>query len=204
MTPGWHSRIQRKTALIVVPAGSCTSSIRCSGDNGQYILTSHQVTVGPIRTVLHILEHRAHQTESTKMRSRGWRRGRLIRCRTHCWPAFIERSPGRKERTCCPPESRHEVEAIAADPKPSTVSWCQRHGDQLQAMPFSHYSVIHLALHGYVDPEIPDRSALVSLHSRSHRRRLLPIREIRNLHLNASWSRSLLQHRRRASREKKA
>jgi len=61
------------------------------------------------------------------------------------------------------PESRHEVEAIAADlPKPSTILL----GDSatktnFKQLPLGQFSVIHLALHGYVDPEIPDRSALV-------------------------------------------
>jgi len=47
--------------------------------------------------------------------------------------------------------------------------------------------VIHLALHGYVDPEIPDRSALVfAPQQQATDDGLLQIREIRNLHLNAS------------------
>jgi CHAT domain-containing protein len=47
--------------------------------------------------------------------------------------------------------------------------------------------VIHLALHGYVDPEIPDRSALVfAPQPQSTDDGLLQIREIRNLHLNAN------------------
>jgi CHAT domain-containing protein len=47
--------------------------------------------------------------------------------------------------------------------------------------------VIHLALHGYVDPEIPDRSALVfAPQQQPTDDGLLQIREIRNLHLNAS------------------
>jgi CHAT domain-containing protein len=56
-----------------------------------------------------------------------------------------------------------------------------------EQLPLGHTSVIHLALHGYVDPEIPDRSALVFAPQQPARDDgLLQIREIRNLHLNAS------------------
>ena len=54
-------------------------------------------------------------------------------------------------------------------------------------LPLGHASVIHLALHGYVDPEIPDRSALVfAPQQQAADDGLLQIRDIRNLHLNAS------------------
>ena len=44
--------------------------------------------------------------------------------------------------------------------------------------------MIHLALHGYVDPEIPDRSALVfAPQQQAGDDGLLQIRDIRNLHL---------------------
>jgi CHAT domain-containing protein len=85
------------------------------------------------------------------------------------------------------PESRHEVETIATDlPKPSTILL----GDQasesnFKQLPLSQYNVIHLALHGYVDSEIPDRSALVFAPENSAQSDgLLQVREIRGLHLN--------------------
>ena len=56
-----------------------------------------------------------------------------------------------------------------------------------EQLPLSQFSVIHLALHGYVDPEIPDRSALVfAPQQQAMDDGLLQIGEIRNLHLNAS------------------
>ena len=54
-------------------------------------------------------------------------------------------------------------------------------------LPLSQYNVIHLALHGYVDPEFPDRSALVfAPQQQPTDDSLLQVREIRNLRLNAS------------------
>ena len=53
-------------------------------------------------------------------------------------------------------------------------------------LPLSQYNVIHLALHGYVDPEISDRSALVfAPENPAKNDGLLQVREIRNLRLNA-------------------
>jgi CHAT domain-containing protein len=53
-------------------------------------------------------------------------------------------------------------------------------------LPLSQYNVIHLALHGYVDPEISDRSALVfAPENPAKNDGLLKVRDIRNLRLNA-------------------
>ena len=47
--------------------------------------------------------------------------------------------------------------------------------------------MIHLALHGYVDPEYPDRSALVFAPEQPHTDDgLLQVLEIRDLRFNAS------------------
>jgi CHAT domain-containing protein len=52
-------------------------------------------------------------------------------------------------------------------------------------LPLNEYRVIHLALHGYADPEFPDRSALVfAPRSSPGDDGLLQVREIRNLSLN--------------------
>lgn len=81
------------------------------------------------------------------------------------------------------------VETIAGDlPKPSTILL----GDQatetaFKRLPLNQYSVIHLALHGYADPEFPDRSALVfAPEARPTDDGLLQVREIRHLPINAS------------------
>ncbi len=96
--------------------------------------------------------------------------------------------PERRELVALP-ESRNEVETIAGDlPKPSTILL----GDhatkaEFKRLPLNQYAVIHLALHGYADPEFPDRSALVfAPHSSAADDGLLQVREIRTLPLNTN------------------
>jgi len=87
------------------------------------------------------------------------------------------------------PESRNEVETIATDlPKPSTILLGgQATETNFKRLPLRRYNVIHLALHGYVDPEFPDRSALVfAPEKRPIDDGLLQVRDIRQLRLNAS------------------
>jgi CHAT domain-containing protein len=96
--------------------------------------------------------------------------------------------PNKRELVALP-ESRYEVETIAADlPKPSTVLLGARATEtNFKQLPLNQYKVIHLALHGYVDPEYPDRSALVFAPEEPHTDDgLLQVREIRDLRFNAS------------------
>jgi hypothetical protein len=159
-------------------------------DNGHYILASHLVSVVPSGTVLHMLEHRAQQTEEANLPYVGvaaW----TTDSPPHTLLASIHRAVSGPERSelVALPESRHEVEAIAADlPKPSTILLgASATETNFKQLPLGQFSVIHLALHGYVDPEIPDRSALVfAPQAQPTDDGLLQIREIRNLHLNAS------------------
>jgi CHAT domain-containing protein len=87
------------------------------------------------------------------------------------------------------PESRHEVESIAADlPKPDTVLLGTAATEtQFKHLPLSQYNVLHLALHGYADMEYSDRSALVfAPEEHGPDDGLLQIREIRSLPLKAN------------------
>jgi CHAT domain-containing protein len=87
------------------------------------------------------------------------------------------------------PESRHEVESIAADlPKPYTVLLGTAATEtQFKHLPLSQYNVLHLALHGYADIEYSDRSALVfAPEGHGPDDGLLQIREIRSLPLKAN------------------
>ena len=84
------------------------------------------------------------------------------------------------------PESRNEVESIAAlMPRPPMIllghAATKEHFRQL---PLGEYRVLHLALHGVVDPIFPDRSALVFAPSPNDDGRL-EARDIRQLHLHA-------------------
>jgi CHAT domain-containing protein len=86
------------------------------------------------------------------------------------------------------PESRAEVEEIAhLLPTPNTVLLgAQATETNFKSLPLVEYRVVHLALHGYADPEYPDRSALVfAPQDKPTDDGLLQVREIRRLHLNA-------------------
>jgi CHAT domain-containing protein len=86
------------------------------------------------------------------------------------------------------PESRHEVETIAAAlPKPSTIHLGDRATEtNFKQLPLSQYNVIHLAHHGYVDPDISVRSAPVfAPENPAKSDGLLQVHEIRNLRVNA-------------------
>jgi CHAT domain-containing protein len=182
---------KKKQALIVVPDGKLhLLPFSALATNGQYVLTSHLVSVVPSGTVLHILEHRALQNPKDNLPYVGvaaW----TTNSPPHTLLASIHRAvsgPERRELVALP-ESRHEVETIAGDlPKPSTILLgAKATKTNFEQLPLGHTSVIHLALHGYVDPEIPDRSALVfAPQQQAADDGLLQIRDIRNLHLNAS------------------
>ena len=81
------------------------------------------------------------------------------------------------------------MESIATDlPPPKTILLGgQATETDFKRLPLGQYEVIHLALHGYADPEFPDRSALVfAPENPPIDDGLLQVREIRQLHLNAS------------------
>lgn len=180
-----------KQALIVVPDGKLhLLPFSALAEKGRYILTSHLVSVVPSGTVLHILEHRALQNQKESLPYVG-----VAAWTTNSPPrtllASVRRAisgPERRELVALP-ESRHEVETIAADlPKPSVILLGGKATKtNFEQLPLGQTNVIHLALHGYVDPEIPDRSALVfAPQQQAMDDGLLQIRDIRNLHLNAS------------------
>ena len=180
-----------KQDLIVVPDGKLhLLPFAALADEGHYLLTSHRVSVIPSGTVLHILRHRENLTTKDELPyvgvaawSSGSSKGALL--------AAIRRAvsgPAIREFVALP-ESQHEVEAIAADlPRPSTILLGpQATETEFKHLPLGQFNVIHLALHGYTDPEYPDRSALVfAPEQHGTDDGLLQVREIRKLHLNAN------------------
>jgi CHAT domain-containing protein len=182
--------LRDKRELIVVPDGKLhLLPFSALVNSGQYILTSHLVTVVPSGTVLNILRHRSDQVIRDDLPYVGvaaW----ISKAPPTTLIARVRRAISGPERSqlVALPESRYEVETIATDlPKPSTILLGDRATEtNFKQLPLSQYSVIHLALHGYVDPEIPDRSALVFAPENSAQNDgLLKVREIRDLHLNA-------------------
>jgi CHAT domain-containing protein len=114
--------------------------------------------------VLHILRHRANETASDELPYVGvapW----TTNSTQSTLLASIRRAvsgPERKELIALP-ESQPEVETIGSDlPRPNTILLGSSATEtNFKRLPLSQYNVVHLALHGYVDPEFPDRSALV-------------------------------------------
>ena len=188
---GGMPEFKEKHALIVVPDGKLQLLPFAALVNaGQYILTSHLVTVAPSGTVLDLLRHRVDQVHRDDLPYVG------VAAWTSKAPpttllASIRRAvsgPERREFIALP-ESRYEVQTIGADlPKPSTILLGSHATETaFRQLPLSQYNVIHLALHGFADPEFPDRSALVfAPEEPAIDDGLLQVREIRQLHLDAS------------------
>jgi CHAT domain-containing protein len=182
---------KEKHDLVVVPDGKLhLLPFSALAENGQYVLVSHRLTVAPSGTVLDMLSRRAAQPVRNDLPYVGvaaWISKPLPRTLL----AAIHRAiSGPERRELVPlPESRNEVETIASDfPKPNTILLGDHATETaFKRLPLSHYKVIHLALHGYADPEFPDRSALVfAPQSSPVDDSLLQVREIRTMHLNAS------------------
>ncbi|MHB2006573.1 MAG: CHAT domain-containing protein [Acidobacteriaceae bacterium] len=188
---GGIPEFREKQAVIVVPDGKLhLLPFSALADTGQYILATHLVSVAPSGTVLDILKHRADQTARDDLPYLG------VAAWTSKPPpttliAAIRRTvsgPEREELVALP-ESRNEVETIAADlPRPGTILLGDHATEtDFKRLPLSQYNVIHLALHGYADSEFPDRSALVfAPENPPLDDGLLQVREIRRLSLNAS------------------
>jgi len=187
---GGIPELKDKRELIVVPDGKLhLLPFSALVNGGQYVLTSHLVTVAPSGTVLNMLRHRSDQVVRDDLPYVGvaaW----ISKAPPNTVLARVHRAISGPERSqlVALPESRHEVEAIATVlPKPSTILLGDHATEtNFKQLPLSQYNVIHLALHGYVDPEISDRSALVfAPENPAKDDGLLQVREIRNLRLNA-------------------
>jgi len=182
---------REKPDLIVVPDGELHFLPFAALINaGQYVLASHQVSVVPSGTVLDVLHHREQEVSFLHERSylgvAAWTSprppGALL--------AFIRRaiSGPEKSELVALPESKYEVETIANDlPQPETVLLGSSATETaFEGLPLERYNVIHLALHGYADPEFPDRSALVFAPNPPISDGFLEVRDIRRLPLHAS------------------
>ncbi len=187
---GGISEFKSKRQLIVVPDGKLhLLPFAALVNAGKYILTSHQVTVAPSGTVFCILRSRSDEVIRDGLPYVGvaaW----ISKTPPSTFLARIKRAVSGPERSelVALPDSEHEVETIATDlPRPSTILLGEHATEtNFKELPLGRYNVIHLALHGYVDPEIPDRSALVfAPESPATDDGLLQVREIRGLHLNA-------------------
>ncbi len=189
---GGIPELKDKQKLIVVPDGKLhLLPFSALSNGGHYVLNSYVVSVAPSGTVFHILRHRENQIVRDNLPYVGVAAWTTNSSPPRKFLASVLRAvsgPERKELIALP-ESRHEVETIAADlPKPNTILLGEDATEtNFKRLPLSQYNVVHLALHGYVDPEFPDRSALVfAPEQQSTDDSLLQVREIRHLHLNAN------------------
>jgi CHAT domain-containing protein len=183
--------LKERRALIVVPDGNLhLLPFSALMNQGHYVLTSHLVTVSPSGTVLHFLTHRADRVSHDDLPYVGVAAWTSKPPATTLLASIRRAVTGTNKRELVAlPESRYEVETIAADlPKPSTVLLGARATEtNFKRLPLNQYNVIHLALHGYVDPEYPDRSALIFAPELPHTDDgLLQVREIRDLRFKAS------------------
>jgi len=187
---GGISEFKNKDDLIVVPDGKLhLLPFAALVNAGKYVLSSHQVTVAPSGTVLTILRHRSKEAIRDDLPYVGvaaWTSNPIPTTLL----ARVRRAisgPERRELVALP-ESEREVKTIATDlPRPSTILLGDHATEtNFKRLPLGQYNVIHLALHGYVDPEISDRSALVfAPENPATDDGLLQVREIRGLRLNA-------------------
>jgi len=176
--------------LIFVPDGKLhLLPFAALADSGQYLAGSRTVSVAPSGTVLDLLRHRDNGSGHPNLPYIGvaaW----ISKPPPITLIASIRRAisgPDRRQLVALP-ESRNEVESIATDfPPPKTILLgAQATETDFKRLPLGQYEVIHLALHGYADPEFPDRSALVfAPETPPVDDGLLQVREIRQLHLNA-------------------
>jgi len=187
---GGIPEVGKEHDLIVAPDGKLhLLPFSALANSGRYVLTTHLVTVAPSGTVLDILRHRANRTIQDDLPYVGvaaW----ISKPPPTTLLATIHRAVSGPERRnlVALPESRNEVETIASDfPKPSTIL-LGNHATKtaFTELPLNEYKVIHLALHGYADPEFPDRSALIfAPQSSPADDGLLQVRDIRTLPLNS-------------------
>ena len=178
---------QAKSRMIVVPDGELhLLPFNALRNNGKFVLEDHTVTSSPSATVFSILRGRENVASAHPLPYVGvaaWTHGTAHEnpiLRSFAGPSKADLQPL--------PESRKEVETIAADlPKPSTILLGSDATEtHFKSLPLADYHVLHLALHGYVDTDYPDRSALVFAPSNDKADDgMLQVREIRDLHLNA-------------------
>jgi CHAT domain-containing protein len=151
--------------------------------SGQYLAQNKTIAMTPSGTVLCTLRDRAAPVTNESKSYLGVAPWASDNGQKN-W--VLARSGGDRTLLTPLPHTRDEVESIAAMmPKEATVLV----GDaatkkKFASLPLRDYRVLHLALHGLVDPVFPDRSALVFAPTNSDDGRL-EAHDIRNLHLRA-------------------
>jgi CHAT domain-containing protein len=180
--------LQASPKLILVPDGELhLLPFDALRHDGRYLLATHIISVAPSSTVLGILTARRARAQQLPLPYVGvaaW-----IKAKRTKNPILRGITGPERDQFIALPESEREVETIASDlPHPATLLLGSDATEtHFKNLPLANYNVLHLALHGYVDNDYPDRSALVfAPEPNGPDDGLLQVREIRNLHLNAS------------------
>ena len=182
------AQYKTKRDLIIVPDGELhLLPFSALADQSGYVLKSHTIDIAPSSTVYALLENRANAPQSATMPYIGiaaWTQ--TPDTRNPILRAVL--GPERSEFIPLP-DSREEVETIGEElPHPRTILLgASATESRFKQISSDSTDVIHLALHGYVNLEYPDRSALIFAPEPpgSKDDGLLQVREIRNLHLKA-------------------
>ena len=175
------------STLILVPDGELDLlPFGAITDSGVPLVANHMIATSPSATVFSILENKRAVDADPPLPYLGvaaWTKEANVE-----GPVFRLLS-GFGEVTPKPlPESKTEVETIASDlPKPSSfLLGADATATRFKELPLANFNVLHLALHGYVDTDYPDQSALVfAPEHKNLYESMLQVRQIRNLHLEA-------------------
>ncbi len=185
--------------FIVVPDGilNLLPFEALQNSHGQYLLTSGAISYAPSATVLDALRRRDKQQESPRpflgvgdvaYENQGGKGNRI--------PAS-ETLRGRFVRSFADfvgmplhdlPQTREEVESISriVGKDAETLFGASATESAFKKEPLNQFRVLHLAVHGFADPQYPERSALVlGADPKAGEDGLLQVREIKKLRLNA-------------------
>ena len=187
---GRSTELREKSHLILIPDGSLhlAAFLRVWSTTIKYLLQTHEVSVTPSSTVLHILKTRAREQKTNHCRMSEWPRGikPLI-------PATSSPAPSRGPNAASLRRFRTAREKCSRlpphFPSPAPFFWETTPPRLIsRACHWTRFNVLHLALHGYADIDYPDRSALVFAPNPSASDDgLLQVRDIRKMHLNAKF-----------------
>lgn len=177
-----------KSSVIIVPDGALhLLPFGALMDRGKYAIETHHFSVVPSATVLDILRRRPDRLGDTPRHFLGVAASpenpEYAPMPIEGVDAFLPAPPLRPL-----PGAYIEVRSIAALlRKPETVVVGEDATETaFRSLPLAQYRVVHLALHGYVNLDSPDESALVFTPGpQGTDDGLLQVRQIRNLPLRA-------------------
>jgi CHAT domain-containing protein len=185
--------------FIVVPDGILNllpfEALRNS--EGQYLLTSDVISYAPSATVLDTLRRRYKQQEAPRpflgvgdvaYDNQGGAGKRILASET-LRGRFVR---GFADFVGMPlhdlPQTREEVESISriVGKDAETLFGANATESAFKKEPLKEFRILHLAVHGFADPQYPERSALVlGADPKASEDGLLQVREIKKLRLNA-------------------